>query len=79
MDPVSPMNTLAGLKFQNRNPMRAAAREAENSVVPAYPRYADMMRKPSVTTNVTDEARPSRPSVRFTEFTMPTMQKMMKG
>ena len=78
-EPVSPMNTLAGLKFQNKKPIREAASAQENNVVPEYPSKAEIMKKPNVTTNVTEEARPSRPSVRFTAFTIPTIQKTMSG
>ena len=67
-EPVSPMNTWAGLRLCNKKPSQAPASAAQNPAragSPLLPRSISCSPKPINTIAPTPAAKPSRPSVRF--------------
>ena len=69
-DPVSPINTLAGYVLNIKKPNRAPITDVMiGDIFALIPRAA--MAKKVATITVTPDARPSRPSVKFTPLTVP--------
>ena len=72
-EPVSPINTFAGWKFQTRKPRQPPATAALNAVTPSIKSVLEISIKETATKKVIEPSRPSTPSVRLTAFTMPTI------
>ena len=77
-DPVSPMNTLAGYTLNSRKPRSAPTTAHVIGEMPLLVPIATTV-KNVATSTVTLEARPSRPSVKFTPFTVPITAMNMTG
>lgn len=70
IDPVSPINTDAGLELKYKNPTRTANIMIANSLVVPL---VDRIYNAKNTGKDTLEAKPSSPSVKFTAFVVPTI------
>ena len=71
-EPVSPIKILAGCKLKNKKPRDEPINIAPRKLVATLSNLTapkQTSSTPTVSTQV--EARPSTPSVRFTEFTIP--------
>ena len=77
-EPVSPMKIFAGLTLKNKNareiPQRQVERIAESGLV-----LSEIKKNTIPIANATDEARPSMPSVRLAQLTMPRSNKIANG
>ena len=79
MAPVSPMNILAGLKLYGMNPTHAptnAAKTIATSDSPSNNANTNIVVAEIVETPL---ARPSKPSIKFTEFVTATIHKTVNG
>ena len=72
-EPVSPIKTFAGLKFQIRNPRHPPAVAAARIPMPFAPKIPAITIKIKEAKNVTEAFRPSIPSVKLTALTIPTI------
>ena len=77
-DPVSPINTLAGYTLYTKKPNKLPATAHVIGEISAFITTATTVKKVA-TNNVTPDARPSRPSVKFTPFTVPNITKNING
>ena len=77
-DPVSPINTLAGYTLKSTKSHQRPYHRAGNGSIPLFMPTATTV-KNTATSTVTEEARPSRPSVKFTPFTVPMTTIYRKG
>ncbi len=66
IEPVSPIKTFAGCRFQTRKPRQAPARAMANMEYSHSPIAAQSITKESPAITVTEPQSPSTPSVRFT-------------
>ena len=79
VEPVSPMKILAGLRLKGRKPTQAPTRAAVMTAISRSPMsraMTSMVKAPMV---LTPSARPSRPSMRFTELVTATIQMTVMG
>ena len=72
-DPTSPMNTPAGCALNQRKPSAAPATAAHRMPIVPAPACPARIARATAAIAVLPAARPSRPSVRFTALTMPTI------
>ena len=72
------MNTLAGYTLNNKNPKSAPTTAQVIGSIPLFVPIATTV-KNVATSTVTLEARPSRPSVKFTPFTVPITTMNISG
>ena len=77
-EPVSPINTLAGYTLNSRNPRSAPTTAQVIGSIPLLVPIATTV-KNVATSTVTLDARPSRPSVKFTPLTVPITTKNING
>ena len=70
-EPVSPMNTLAGYTLNTRNPSSAPTAAQVTGATPEPVPIATTVKNVAIRA-VTDDARPSSPSVKLEPFTVPT-------
>ena len=78
-EPVSPMNTFAGYTLNIRKPSKAPITAAEQSIKPLSANLSPMHMKNAAATAVTDEHKPSRPSVKLTPLSVPSTTNTTKG
>ena len=76
-EPVSPINTLAGYTLYTRNPNKLPIAAQEIGARPDPVPIATTVKNVAINA-VTEEARPSRPSVKFAPFTVPSTTKNNK-
>ena len=78
-DPVSPIKTFAGYAFQKRKPKHPPTKAADTILKPIILKIPAITMKKSPAKNVSDASNPSIPSVKFTAFTMPTINTAQIG
>ena len=77
-DPVSPMNTFAGYTLNSKNPISPPTTAQVIGSIPLFVPIETTV-KNTATISVTLDASPSRPSVKFTPFTVPITAKKSTG
>ena len=78
-EPVSPMKILAGLRLYGIKPMHAPASAATMSATFSSDTSSATTRMVTQLMVDTPTARPSSPSIRLTEFVMPTIHSTVSG
>ena len=79
MEPVSPMKIFAGLKLYRKNPTVAPASARDIHAKSVWPSCNVMAQTAIQAMKEIPAAKPSRPSIRFTIFVNPTIQKIVNG
>jgi uncharacterized membrane protein len=79
MAPASPMNMVAGLKLYGKNPKALPASATASAEAKTCPRDEATAKRAKAPIIDTPAAKPSRPSRKLTTFTIPTIQRMVRG
>ena len=72
IEPVSPINTLAGYLLYFKNPINPPIKATENTDILSWPVLKETSAKKIITIIVTEVFNPSKPSVKFTAFVKAT-------
>ena len=79
IDPVSPINILAGKALNPKNPIQAPAVAAASIATSVFDIDVANIMKNAETIKVTPYAKPSSQSVKLTAFTIPTIINVIIG
>ena len=78
LEPVSPINVLAGLKLNGKNPTRAPAKAVISTIaIKGEPFNANTISNDKQAIKVTPDDSPSKPSIRLIAFVMPIIQQIV--